>query len=60
MDQGDARKLAKEHNGIAIQGRRSPRTGEWIVGGWATKDSTWIVYDPRLAAVIFDGETVTP
>lgn len=45
MDQATARQRAKDLEGIAVQARRSPTTGKWIIGGWATKDSTWIVVD---------------
>lgn len=57
MEQQTARKLARMHNGIAVQARLSPNTGNWRVGGWATKDSTWIVMNLTRSEVLFHEST---
>lgn len=54
MSQGDARRLAKDLGGVATQARLSPSTGRWILGGWANKNTVWIVVSVDGRSVLAD------
>lgn len=50
MDQGAARRRARELGGIAVSAQRGS-TGNWNTGGWPCDKDVWIV-------VALDGRTV--
>lgn len=54
MSQGVARRLARDLGGVATQARLSPSTGRWILGGWANKNTVWIVVSINGQAVLAD------
>lgn len=58
LEQGRARKLARELGGIAVGVRPSPRRpGEWLLGGWASRrGEVWIVISLDQQTVLADGE----
>ena len=56
MDQGTARRRAKELGGIAVSARRGS-TGNWNTGGWPSDKDVWIVVDPDRRTVLDDGPT---
>jgi hypothetical protein len=56
MEQGEARKRAKELGGIAVGARLSPSTGCWIIGGWSGQAEEWIVVTLDKTAVLDDGQ----
>lgn len=60
MDQSSARKRAKEMGGIAVSARRSPRTGKWITGGWATTKDEWIVVSALDGFTVWDDRPFIP
>lgn len=43
MEQYQARQLAKELGGIATTARPSKNKSGWVIGGWLTKNHTWVV-----------------
>lgn len=54
MDQGEARRRAKELDGIAV-GARLSLNGHWTLGGWASQPKeTWIVVDLTKRRVLDD------
>jgi hypothetical protein len=58
MDQGAARRRARELEGIAVSARKGS-TGEWILDGWPSEKDVWIVVSPDKAGVLDDGgETI--
>ena len=52
--QTDARRLAKEHGGIALTARPSTDGNNWILGGWTRPDDVWIVVTLDRKSVLFD------
>jgi hypothetical protein len=59
MDQGTARRRARELGGIATMARKGT-TGKWITGGWATKKDVWIVLSIDHQVVLDEGDGPTP
>jgi len=41
--QTEARRRAKELDGVAISARPNSRNDRWILGGWPSEDEVWIV-----------------
>jgi hypothetical protein len=57
MEQGEARKRAKELRGIAVEARWSKAKQKWVTGGWASRPGTaWIVTSLDGQTVLDDGE----
>lgn len=54
MDQGTARRRAKELRGIAVSARKGT-TGKWNTGGWPSEKDAWIVVSLDHKAVLDDG-----
>lgn len=54
MDQGAARRRAKELEGIAVSARMGT-TGRWNLGGWPTEKDVWIVVSLDQRVVLDDG-----
>ncbi|MET7904365.1 hypothetical protein ABZS86_24055 [Streptomyces sp. NPDC005355] len=54
MDQGAARRRAKELDGIAV-GARKGSTGNWLLGGWPSENEAWIIVSPDKKKVLDDG-----
>lgn len=56
MEQGEARRRARELGGIAVEARWSEAKQTWVTGGWANQPgSAWIVVDAGNAGVLADG-----
>lgn len=56
MEQGAARKRAKELGGIAVSARpRNSREGGWHLGGWPSDKDVWIVISLDGKSVLDDG-----
>ena len=56
--QREARKRAKELDGIAISARRSPDGTRWIIGGWTSGADPWIVMSLDRTEILDDGSTM--
>jgi hypothetical protein len=57
MEQGEARRRAKELDGIAIEARWSEKANAWLTGGWASAPGkAWIVQSLDGLVVLDDGE----
>jgi hypothetical protein len=50
MEQGEARRRARELGGIAVSARKGS-TGKWTVGGWPSEKDVWIVISPGRSVV---------
>jgi hypothetical protein len=59
MEQGAARRRAKELGGIAVSARKGS-TGKWNIGGWPSDKDVWIVISPDKKAVLDDGGAGAP
>lgn len=59
MEQGEARRRAKELGGIAVSARRGS-TGNWNIGGWPEANDVWIVISLDRRLVLDDGGAGTP
>lgn len=55
MDQGAARRRAKELGGIAVSARKGS-TGKWLTGGWPSDNEVWIVVSLNWRHVLDDGD----
>jgi hypothetical protein len=58
LSQSTARSIARQIGGIATQARLSPTTGRWIIGGWATTQTVWIVVNIGGTVVLVDREEI--
>jgi hypothetical protein len=57
MEQGEARRRAKELGGVAVEARWSEAAGAWLTGGWASASGkAWIVQSLDGLVVLDDGE----
>lgn len=60
MEQGQARRRAREIGGIAVEAvwrPAPPDGGHWLLGGWpGQKDATWIVVSTDMKTVLDDRE----
>lgn len=56
MEQGQARRRARELGGIAVSARNPERCAPWRLGGWPLKDDVWIVVSLDRSIVLDDGE----
>jgi hypothetical protein len=55
MEQGEARRRAKELGGIAVEARWSEKAGTWLTGGWASaRGKAWIVVSLDHMVVLAD------
>ncbi|MFE9833954.1 hypothetical protein ACFYP4_02225 [Streptomyces sp. NPDC005551] len=59
MEQGEARRRAKELGGIAVSARRGS-TGNWNIGGWPEAKDVWIVISLDQRVVLDDGGAGSP
>lgn len=59
MDQGTARRRARELGGIAVSARKGS-TGNWITGGWPSDKDVWIVVAIDHPVVLDDGDGLKP
>lgn len=55
MEQGEARRKAKELGGIAVSARKSSTGTKWNLGGWPTAKDVWIVISLDRQVVLADG-----
>lgn len=56
MEQGEARRRAKELGGIAVEARWSEAKQKWVTGGWASAaGKAWIVINTDYQVVLDDG-----
>jgi hypothetical protein len=61
MEQGEARRRARELGGIAVEARPGKVPGDWLIGGWASqKDSVWIVISLDRKTVLADKSQEEP
>lgn len=56
MEQGEARRRAKELGGIALSARNPERCKPWRLGGWPLADDVWIVISLDHSVILDDGE----
>jgi hypothetical protein len=59
MDQGTARRRAKELGGIAVSARKD-KNGKWVTGGWPSAKDVWIVLSLDGRVVFDDGDGTYP
>lgn len=57
MDQGAARRRARELGGIAVSARNPEKCKKWRLGGWPQADDVWIVISLDRTVVLDDGES---
>lgn len=55
MDQGAARRRARELGGIAVTARNPEKVKPWRLGGWPKADDVWIVISLDRQVVLDDG-----
>jgi hypothetical protein len=61
MDQGTARRRARELGGIALSARpKNSERGGWLIGGWGQANDVWIVVSLDKKEVLDDGESQSP
>lgn len=57
MEQGEARRRARELGGIAVSARNPEKYRRWRLGGWPQADDVWIVISVDRTVVLDDGES---
>jgi hypothetical protein len=60
MEQGEARRRARELGGIAVSARPSSTPGKWTIGGWPSEKDVWIVVSIDKKRVLDDGGAGAP
>lgn len=56
MTQEQARRRARELEGIAVSARNPEKYKQWRLGGWPQADDVWIVVSLDMSVVLDDGE----
>lgn len=55
MEQGEARRRARDLGGIAVSARNPEKYNRWRLGGWPEADDVWIVISLDRTVVLDDG-----